>query len=850
MGLIINQKIAYGGGGGQGLLYWEENEESISNESPIIETNPLARIQTLDSTYGRKMYKSFNKPTITFDPTSQTSINYARARILSWCYPALNNDLDQPQDFDFGFSDCSANSGDRKVIAVHYYNTLSNVVSRIEDVFDREKYYTYMFPESYSTDISDVRQSRIYSGLVNLKVYNNSTYGDISGLRGYNEDYAFTYTWSPVKKFLCSERPKVTNYASSYASMSSGLISMAIAIQSDINNATDISETTQIISSPYTVLGDGTNAQISITQYTNSIRVTGTASMSDGTYEDYDRTFIINDLPMTKQQAVTVCGNLVIWRSTQSKVAFNALDSVHHHDSTINTMDGEVLDATCQEIYELAQYYRSYIGTDKDTYDFRDEVYDIMLSSEYAVGEKEQQLYATGQYNDINFPYAYQSTEPTTQSLVRNHTSDYININKTVPFVFTAICLGRLHENKSESYYNNSEPYNFVKDFKDISKPMSGFEYYEAIEFVGNITHNKETFNIRDHDLDNNNNDLVIPCEYRDRTLAQHGIFMDDDDIAWYVFLAPYEKIDEDDGGYAFGVSPTRELEVLDLGETQNHWAYYDGANPTDTTITYTNTHKNGITFTINVASLSEESEKKYHGNFINLAKKIVNKLGVKGVKPYFDTAPIKTSINVDSMEGTAFSSGYVTEDTGTYIERVNINGETGRIKTLGSIEVGESIFEGEVSLEDKYQEKLIAGENITIEGNVISASGGGGGSTHDYINTPQIVGTWMGRPLYEISQEISNTTTSQFIIKTGIEVPSGKTASDVKIINIDGTIKTTSGWYMPIPYYYSSSGYIYYSSRGEANSTDGTIDIRVSFSKGSSSASYVYDFTILFTLY
>ena len=78
--------------------------------------------------------------------------------------------------------------------------------------------------------------------------------------------------------------------------------------------------------------------------------------------------------------------------------------------------------------------------------------------------------------------------------------------------------------------------------------------------------------------------------------------------------------------------------------------------------------------------------------------------------------------------------------------------------------------------------------------------------------------------------------------------MPSGKTASDVKIINIDGTIKTTSGWYMHIPYYYSSSGYIYYSSRGEANSTDGTIDIRVSFSKGSSSASYVYDFTILFT--
>ncbi len=848
MGLIINQKIPYGGGGGKGLLYWEEDEDSIYNSSKVTEVNPLAKIQTLDSTYGRKMYRSFDRTSITFDPNSQTSTNFARSRILSWCYPALSNDLDQPQNFDFGFDDCSANHNDRKMVAIHNYNTLSYAFCRIEDIFDREKYYTYMFPEDYSTDISDVRQSRIYSGLINLKVYNNSTYGDISGLRGYNEDYAFTYTWSPVKKFLCSERKKVGGYANQYASISSGLISMANDIQSDINNATDISETTQIISSPYTVLSDGTNAQISITQYTNSIRVTGTASMSDGTYEDYDRTFIINDLPMIKQQAVTVCGNLVIWRSTQSKVAFNALDSVHHHDSTINTMDGEVLDATCQEIYELAQYYRGYIGSDKDTYDFRDEVYEIMVDSEYAVGQKEAGLYNYGQYNDINYPYANQSLWDTTQSLTRNHSSDYVNVDKTIPFVFTAVCLGRLHEYKPESYYDNTEPYNFVKDYEDVSKPMSGFTYSEAIPLIGTFSHNREDFNIRDHDLDDNNNDLVIECAYRDRTLAQHGIFMGDDDVAWYVFLAPYEKIDDDDGGNPYSITPERDLAYLNMGETPNHWAYYEGANPVDETKTYTNTHKNGMTFTINVASLSEESEKTYHNNFINLAKKIVDKLGVKGIKPYFDTAPIKTSLCVDSMDGTAFSSGYVT-DAESYVERVNINGKTGRITASGSIEAGESMFEGGLSLKEKYQEKLIAGENITIEGNVISASGGGG-STHEYINTPQIVGTWMGRPLYEISQEISNTTTSQFIIKTGIEVPSGKTASDVKIINIDGAIKTTSGWYMPIPYYYTSSGYIYYSSRGEANSTDGTIDIRVSFSKGSSSASYAYSFTVLFTLY
>lgn len=841
MGLIINQKIPYGGGGGKGLEHWKEEEDKIYNSSKVTEVNPLAKIQTLDSTYGRKLYRSFDRTSITFDPNSQTSTNFARSRILSWCYPALSNDLDQPQNFDFGFDDCSANHNDRKMVTIYNYNTLSYAFCRIEDVFDRDKYYTYMFPEDYDDNVSQYNRSRIYSGLINLKVYNNSTYGDISGLRGYNEDYAFTYTWSPVKKFLCSERSNVGGYANQYASSSSGLIEMAINIQNDINNG-DTKVATPIISSPYTIPGDGTIVTITIPSSTSSIRITGTASMSDGTYQDYDR-----DIVLTLSE-ITVCGNLTVQKISSTELSFRALDSEYNHDSIITTLDGEMLDPTCQLIYNLAQYYRGYIGSDKDTYDFRDEVYEIMVDSEYAVGQKEAGLYNHGQYNDINFPYANQSLWDATQSLVRNHSSDYVNVDKTIPFVFTAVCLGRLHEYKPESYYDNTEPYNFVKDYEDVSKPISGFSYYETIPYVGEFSHNKDDFNIRDHDLDDNNSDLVIECAYRDRTLAQHGIFMGDDDVAWYVFLAPYEKIDDDDGGSPYSITPERDLAYLNMDETPNHWAYYNGANPVDETKTYTNTHKNGMTFTINVTSLSEESEKTYHNNFINLAKKIVDKLGVKGIKPYFDTAPIKTSLCVDSMDGTAFSSGYVT-DTESYVERVNINGKTGRITSLGSIEAGESVFEGGLSLKEKYQEKLIAGENITIEGNVISASGGGG-STHEYINTPQIVGTWMGRPLYEISQEISNTTTSQFIIKTGIEVPSGKTASDVKIINIDGAIKTTSGWYMPIPYYYTSSSYIYYSSRGEANSTNGTIDIRVSFSKGSSSASYAYSFTVLFTLY
>lgn len=52
------------------------------------------------------------------------------------------------------------------------------------------------------------------------------------------------------------------------------------------------------------------------------------------------------------------------------------------------------------------------------------------------------------------------------------------------------------------------------------------------------------------------------------------------------------------------------------------------------------------------------------------------------------------------------------------------------------------------LDIQSSKQDKLTAGENITIENNIISAAGGG--STGEiYDDTESVIGTWFGKPLY-----------------------------------------------------------------------------------------------------
>ena len=882
MGTIMYNGTLYSGGGGKGLQYWTEDKDSIYNESDISGASPEAQIELVDSgaTIGTetKMYQVFTNTDLggvekTFNPNNSESTNFAKVDISSWCYPCLNNNFNQPETYDFGWCNTSENSNmgvkdvglpSQKYINMHTAGAslpmIEHVLGYDENYETEDKiFHTKMF-EPFSSRIS-----RSYVGFVNLNVYNNSTYGDIAGINGYNKDYGFLYTWSDIKIFLCKERVKISNYVNDWTYPDrTQTYDLSKKIRDDVGDD-KIKETRQVINTVHTVSPLDSSAHIielpDLSTYVN-IRIVGNASMGDGTFESFDETYKVKNIPYSN---IKVHGTL--WMSkgqNDTSLEFISTDD-SNRTSTITAIYADIRDDTCQAIYDHCYLYDYYYPTNTID-DLANEVYSIMLNSEYNISEKEAMMATYGKYNDINYPYNYQSSSATTYNLVRDHTSEYLNINQTLPFIFKVMCLGKLYRHKvdvpyTENDYNN----NLTKvDFEDISKAISGEVYgsFRALTYHNFI---RDYFTIRDHDLNDSGDDKVDLYSYKDRTLARHGIIMDDNDVAWYVFLTPAKLIGSDD--YILdrtGIGETdpieyKQLSYLNFEETPNHWAYYNGANPVDETKSYTTTHKNGITFQLNFASLSNESEEKYHNNFINLAKQIVSKLKVSGIKPYFDAYKMKTGIYIDSSNGTAFSSGNITNDTGDYIENVNINGSIGNIKTKGSITSqdninGKSLSENNVLLEDKYQQKLTAGENITIEDNVISASGGGGDATHSYTTEAKIVGTWTdGRNIYEQSYYIAKQSSQlpaewyqSVYIDTNLELPDGHTIDNVDIISVDGSIRDNR-FAAPIQYYASNSIYVATSFYPSLNNNK--VRIRFSMSKGSGVFLYGYNFTIRYVI-
>lgn len=78
---------------------------------------------------------------------------------------------------------------------------------------------------------------------------------------------------------------------------------------------------------------------------------------------------------------------------------------------------------------------------------------------------------------------------------------------------------------------------------------------------------------------------------------------------------------------------------------------------------------------------------------------------------------------------GFLYLNTFVLQQSGMTALRENITGKANKATTLAGYGIGNAYTKGEVddALEGK-QEKLVAGENITIVGNVISSTGGGGG--------------------------------------------------------------------------------------------------------------------------
>ena len=125
--------------------------------------------------------------------------------------------------------------------------------------------------------------------------------------------------------------------------------------------------------------------------------------------------------------------------------------------------------------------------------------------------------------------------------------------------------------------------------------------------------------------------------------------------------------------------------------------------------------------------------------NFPISVKVLIN--NVVAFEPYDDTSLVNRIDGLDERMGDA-------EDA--------ISALAGRV---GDAE--DDIDALETSMSGK-QDALIAGDNITIENNVISASGGG---EVIYSTTERVVGTWIdGKPLYERTYYIPNPTNGGYV--------------------------------------------------------------------------------------
>lgn len=87
---------------------------------------------------------------------------------------------------------------------------------------------------------------------------------------------------------------------------------------------------------------------------------------------------------------------------------------------------------------------------------------------------------------------------------------------------------------------------------------------------------------------------------------------------------------------------------------------------------------------------------------------------------------------------------------------------------------------------------------------------------TNSYSLEEQVIGTWVdGKPLYQ--RTFSATTPSSSSAAIIIDTTILDTSIIEKVVSIKGTVKSTSGLFMPINLYYSSSEFIctYYHPNG-----------------------------------
>lgn len=117
------------------------------------------------------------------------------------------------------------------------------------------------------------------------------------------------------------------------------------------------------------------------------------------------------------------------------------------------------------------------------------------------------------------------------------------------------------------------------------------------------------------------------------------------------------------------------------------------------------------------------------------------------------------------------------------------------------------NIAESDITNWNNKQDKLTAGANITIENNVISATGGGSGEINDvYTYEEQEVGTWVdGKTIYRRVIRITDLPSTK---NTNKDVQIGGLYKDYNFISIRGVLRGTWGTYT-LPFANQDASYV-----------------------------------------
>lgn len=220
------------------------------------------------------------------------------------------------------------------------------------------------------------------------------------------------------------------------------------------------------------------------------------------------------------------------------------------------------------------------------------------------------------------------------------------------------------------------------------------------------------------------------------------------------------------------------------------------------------------------VSGLTErvaDDEAAFGAALVDLNNKI-NAVSGENASQNVQISGLNNSINTEISRATSVENALRSDLTNETSARTNA--DAAMLERIVAVEVGKadanSVYTKAESdnkyatkdyisgLTDEFQEKLVAGENITISGNVISATGGGGGITPEEVQEmidESISGKADSDDVYtknevytkaEVDEAIDDIDLSGYYTKS--EVDASQLAQDNKINAISGNVQTLNG--------------------------------------------------------